>query len=319
MTSKEALEFLETHDNFTILTHKSPDGDTLGAGFGLCEYLRKIGKKANVYNNENFPMRYSFLYDGYYVMEFEEQTIVAVDIADTTLLGNRLARYADKIDLCIDHHISNQHYAKHTLLDGTSSAACLVIYEMLRDNGRKINSIIAKCFYTGIATDTGCFKFENTTPQAHIAAAQLLSYDIGYAKINRMMFDVKSKGRVMVEQTVIGSMEYYFDDKVTLITITTDLIKESGIDPSEFEGLASVPMQVDGVVAGITIKQRDTNRFKISLRTTEQVDASDVCGKLGGGGHIRAAGCEIIGSLNEVKEKILSELSAIVNKQGGIE
>ena len=103
-------EYLETHDNYLILTHKSPDGDTLGAGFGLCGYLRDMGKRANVLNSENFPVRYNFLYDGYYVQEFEPQSVIAVDIADTQLLGSHLAGFAEEgaIDICIDHHISNK-------------------------------------------------------------------------------------------------------------------------------------------------------------------------------------------------------------------
>lgn len=312
MTLKEALQFLDCHDNYTILTHKSPDGDTLGAGFGLCAYLRAQGKKANVYNTENFPLRYAFMYEGYYVMDFEEETVVAVDIADTTLLGDRLSHYADRVDLCIDHHISNHFYARNTLLDGNASAACLVIYQMLKEGGREIDNHVAKCLYTGIATDTGCFKFENTTPQAHIAAAELIRYDINFSHINRTMFDVKSKGRILVEQAVISDMEYYVDDKVTLITVTEKLMRESGLPEADFEGLASIPMQVDGVLAGVTVKERGENRYKVSLRTTDAVDASVVCAQFGGGGHIRAAGCEIQGTLRDVKIKLINALAQAI-------
>ena len=168
--------FLETCDNVTILTHKSPDGDTLGAGFALCRYLRLSGKKANVVNSEPFPERYSFLYEGYEPMEFEEKTVIAVDIADTVLLGSTLQRYAEKgkIDLCIDHHISNKYYAKYTFVNASASAACQIIYELLRYMGAELDRIIAKCLYTGIATDTGCFKYENTTSAAHIACSELM-------------------------------------------------------------------------------------------------------------------------------------------------
>lgn len=309
MDIKTALEFLKTHDNYTILTHKSPDGDTLGSGFGLCQYLRGIGKKANVKNTEPFPERYDFLYENYYEMDFEEKTVVAVDIADTNLLGDNLKEYADKVDLCIDHHISNHFYAKDTLLDASASAACLVIYQMLKEGGCEITKQIATCLYTGISTDTGCFKFENTIPAAHIAAAELLPM-VDYAAINRKMFDLKSRGRLMIEKAVMSDMEFYLDNKVSLITVTTALMQSSGVDEAEFDGLASLTMQIEGVVAGVTIKQRGENRYKISVRSTPEVDASAVCVTLGGGGHKRAAGCEIFGTLDEAKRTIINAIKA---------
>jgi phosphoesterase RecJ-like protein len=127
-------KFFDTHDNYMILTHKSPDGDTLGSAFALCAALRDLGKKANVINNENLPVRYNFLYEDYYVQEFETETVVAVDVADEKLLGSRLIpKYEGKVDLCIDHHISNTFYAKETVLDAEASAAALVLYEFFRD------------------------------------------------------------------------------------------------------------------------------------------------------------------------------------------
>ncbi|NLZ46292.1 MAG: bifunctional oligoribonuclease/PAP phosphatase NrnA [Clostridiales bacterium] len=305
--------FLQSCDNVTILTHKGPDGDTLGAGFALCYYLRSIGKKANVINAEEFPERYDFLYEGYYIQDFEEKTVIAVDIADTQLIGSRLSEYCEdgRIDLCIDHHLSNKYFAKYTYVNASASAACLIIYELFKYMNVTIDRQIARCLYTGIATDTGCFKFENTTPAAHIACAELMKYNIDFAIINRKMFDVKSRARIEVEQTVTNNMEYYFDDRCAIITITTNLMNESGMSPSEFEGLASVPLQVEGVEIGITIKQRHEAVFKLSVRTTENIDASKFCNKFGGGGHIRAAGCEIKGTLEEVKRLVISEVENI--------
>lgn len=307
MDYSDLSRFFDEHDNYLILTHKSPDGDTLGCGFGLCNYLRESGKKANVINSDQFPVRYKFMYDGYYVQDFKHDCVVAVDIADTQLLGSRLSDFAEegKIDLCIDHHISNKFYSKETYLDGEASAACLIIYEFLKYKNAAISNQTAKCLYTGIATDTGCFKYENTTPRAHMAAAELMTYDIDFAAVNRQMFDVKSKGRLAVEQAVISNMEYYFDGQCAIITLTQDLMKSCGVEESEFDGLASLPLQVEGVKIGITVKQRHDKVFKLSVRTAEDIDASAFCKEFNGGGHVRAAGCEINGDLNSVKEQVI--------------
>ena len=282
MTFQDILKIFEENDNFLILTHKSPDGDTLGSGFALCAFLRDMGKKANVVNSDSFPERYDLIYENYYPQEFDVKYVIAVDIADTNLLGSNLSKYAEEgaIDLCIDHHISNKYFAKQSYVEADASAAALIMYKIFKASGRKISRQIARCLYTGIATDTGCFKYENTTPQAHIACAELMSYGIDFAYINRKMFDVKSKGRLMVEQSVTANMEYYCGGKCSMI--------------------------------GITVKQRHENVFKISVRSDDEIDASAFCREFGGGGHIRAAGCEITGSLEEVKAKLLKQAEKVL-------
>lgn len=314
MNFDDLSQFLKNHNNYVILTHKNPDGDTLGSGFALCYALRNMGKNANVLNSDNFPARYDFLYSNYQPQTFNTKTIVAVDIADIQLLGSNLSEYSSdgKIDICIDHHISNKHFAKGTYVDGNASAAALIIYELFKYMNVEITNEIAMCLYTGIATDTGCFKFENTTPNAHVAAADLMSYDINFALINRKMFDIKSRGRLKVEQTVMSNMEYFFDGKCAMILLTKKLMKESEVEEAEFDGLASMPLQVEGVKIGITIKERHTNVFKLSVRTTQKLDASKFCQQFGGGGHIRAAGCEIQGDLSYVKKLVLNKLKEIL-------
>ena len=308
MTFEEIGKFLEEHDCFTILTHRSPDGDTLGAGFALWNYLRDMGKKAVVKNSDGFPDRYGFMYDGYEPEEFAEQCVIALDTADPELFGEGLAEYKQegRVDLCIDHHISNKFYARQSYVDGKASAASLILYQLFKALGRPISKQIAVCLYTGIATDTGCFKYENTTPEAHIAAAELIQYGFGFAIINRMMFDIKSKGRMAAEHFVQANMEFYCHDRCALIALTTEIMEKCGVESAEFEGIASIPLSVEGVDIGITIKQRSEEVFKLSVRTTEKADAAAFCKQFGGGGHIRAAGCEIKGTLDEVKARVLA-------------
>ena len=216
----DAAGFLKANDNYYILTHLSPDGDAMGSGFGLCFALRAMGKKANVLCSDPFPKRYEFLYGDYAPIKFTPQTIVTVDLADTTLFGRELQVYGDYVDLAIDHHISNTRYASKLLLDGNAAAACEVIYQVLKEGGMPIDKHIASCLYTGIATYSGCFKFENTTPNTHIIAAELMKYGFNFARINRKLFDIKSKARFMVEQYVINNLETYLDNKCAMIAVT---------------------------------------------------------------------------------------------------
>lgn len=310
---KEAAKFLLENDDYYILTHINPDGDTLGAGFALADALRSIGKNANVLCSDELPLRYLFLFDKYKHQDFEGRTIVSVDIADLQLLGDELSIYKDSIDLCIDHHVSNSMYAKRTFLDGDASATCEMMYNLIVEMGVPINKTIAKCLYTGISTDTGCFKYGNTTVAAHIIAGELISLGIDFAIINHMMFDLKTRSRLKAEQILISNMEFHFDDMCALITITKDLIKETQVDESEFDGLASIPRQVEGVQVGVTIKEKQTGVYKISMRSSDNVDVSKICGHFGGGGHTRAAGCQLEGELEEIKMRILNKIEESIN------
>ena len=302
---EETIEFLKNCDNIYVLTHQNPDGDTLGSGFALVNVLRQMGKKANVLCNDQFPYRYSFLYAGYYKQEFEPETVIAVDLADRKLFGNHLNEMIDKVDLCIDHHISNTMYAQRTLLRPNASAACEILYELFVQMGVNIDLVTARCLYTGMATDTGCFKYDNTTPETHIAAAELMRLGVEYGWINRKMFDVKSKARIQVEHYLTSNMEYYMDDRCAIITITKGIIEESGLGDAEFDGIASLTLQVEGVEVGVVIKEKEPEVYKVSMRSSNKANVSEICQKMGGGGHIKAAGCLMKGPLEDVKKRII--------------
>lgn len=306
-TLSALAERLKSCRNVTILTHAHPDGDTMGSGFGLCYYLRSIGIKANVKNSDDFPKKFRFLFENYEPEDFEEECVISVDVADTQLLGAELEHYADKIDLCIDHHFSNKLFARDNYVDGDASATCLIIYELLKLIGAKIDVLTASCLYTGIATDTGCFMFQNTTPAAYRAAADLKELGVDVAAINREMFQVKSRGRLFAEQQMISTMHFACGNQIALIAMTNDIIKQFNIDRSELDGFAGIPLSVEGVKIGITLKQQPEgdNIFKASIRTVD-ADASAIASKFGGGGHIRAAGCNVSGTVDEIAEKLIA-------------
>lgn len=312
---KEAAEILRNCGNAYILIHQSPDGDCIGSGNALYHILKYMGKKARVICSDEIPGRYGFLTESYEDEEFEPDIIIASDVADINLLGKYKEIYGDKVNLCIDHHISNTFYAEKTLVCPDASAACEVVFELVKILDIPLSEEITKCIYTGIATDTGCFRYENTTARCHEIVAELKrNCDVGYAKINREMFDVKSKGRIKIERAVTDIMEYYLDDRCTMICVTTEILDKWGVDASELEGMANIPLQVEGVEVGVTIKQRDENSYKISMRSASDVNVSDICASLGGGGHVKAAGCLLHGTLEEVKKQIVDAVAEGIRK-----
>lgn len=304
MTLQQVCQFLKKHDRYIILTHISPDGDTLGSAYALALGLESIGKKAYVVCNDEIPRKYDYFVKAAALKPIDYKTIVAVDVADASLLGPLLDEYSDKIQLNIDHHISNKRYAKNLYLDAEASATAECIFDIFKKMHIKITPIIASALYTGISTDTGCFKYSNVTSKTHRIAASLYECGIDAAEINHMMFDTKSKNRLSLEKMVLESAEYYFNDKCIVLTVTTQMQKESGCEKSDLEGVAVISRSVEGILAGVSIKQTSEDKYKISLRTYPPLDASNICSQFGGGGHRNAAGCVLTGSLDEVKAQI---------------
>ena len=173
----------------------------------------------------------------------------------------------------------------------------------------KIDSYIAACIYTGISTDTGCFKYSNTSPESHIMAAQMMEYGIDFAEINRVMFDTKTRGRIKIEGRLMEQMKFFFDGKVAIIAVTERMKEETGVTDDDLEGITSLPRKVEGVLVGVTIREKQNGLFKISVRTHAPIDASLICQKFGGGGHSRAAGCAIEGvTLEQAEQSLVSAI-----------
>ncbi len=309
---KEAAEFLMANDDFYILIHQSPDGDAVGSSHALWHVLRSMGKRARILCSDPIPDRFDFITSEYSDEDFEPKVIVTVDVAEPALLGEKLSGYADKVDFCIDHHISNRGYAKNSLVHADAAAACEVLFELFNSMEIPMTRQIATCLYTGIATDTGCFRFSNTTTDTHIAAAVLLTYRINHAAINRRMFEIKSKERIAIESYLSTHLEYECEDRVAVMPITIDVQKKFGMKDEDFDGLSSLALQAESVEVGITIKQKTEDKFKISFRSSNDVDVSAICSSFGGGGHVKAAGCTLFGTYEDVRNRLVSAVSEVL-------
>ncbi len=300
----KTAQFLKECDDVLILTHQSPDGDTLGSGFALCYALRQIGKKANVVCSDPIPERYSYFTNEYFTQEFEVKTVIAVDVADKKLLG----KYEDTpAHLCIDHHPSNRLWAKETCLSPTSASTTELLSDILLALEVEFTPVICDCLYTGLTTDTGCFRYTNVTSHTHLVASALIVNGANAGEINRIMFETKSRARLAVEKDVYKNMEFFEDGKIAVVYITRELLEKTGACEEELEGVSALPRQIEGVKVGFTLREKEDGSFKISARTCEEVDACEICAVFGGGGHARAAGCSINRCLQDTRDLLISE------------
>lgn len=312
---EQAAEFLKANDDFLILMHASPDGDTLGCGYALCGALQRLGKKARAVCPDEIPAKFDYLKDGVEDPEFEPKNVVCVDVADTVLLGDMKA-VGETAKLCIDHHLSNRGYAEMTLLRADYAACCELIYEVITALGVAFDRQLANCIYTGTATDTGCFKFSNTTVQTHIIAAEMIKYGADFAQINYINFDLKTQGRIKLEQEVLNNIRYFAEGRVALITVPLELRRSiPDIDSDDVGALANIPRQIKGVDVGICLKEKKPGVFKASLRSSELVDSAEICSLFGGGGHERSAGCSFEGgTIDEAADKVVKACCDAVSR-----
>ena len=300
-----AVSMLKNADKILILTHRNPDGDTLGSGFALLRALRQLGKRVKLLNADAINEKYAHLYEGLSEESFEEEFIVSVDVAERKLLGDLMEKYADKVDLSIDHHGTGKLFAKKTYCESESASACEIVYEIIKALGAKIDKGIADCIYTGCSTDTGCFKYSNVTPRTHRIAAELIEFGADHSRINEKMFDTKSMNSIMLERMCYESLEVFGSGKVAVITVTKEMLRKSGTDKSALDAIKPITRQIEGVEIGLTVKEEDGGASGVSIRTSENYDASAICAHFGGGGHIRAGGCEIKDTPENTKEKVI--------------
>ena len=306
ISEKQAADLLMEADNILLLAHQYPDGDTVGSNYALCLALREMGKQVRVLCGDPIPERYEYITDGVDMPDFEPAFICAVDVADPALLGTAVAaEYGHRVDLCIDHHSTNVGYAAATCVDGDCAAAAMVVMRILRLMGQPLTPAIASCLYTGIATDSGCFKYLNADATAHRMAADCIEAGAPYDMINRVNFDIKSRARIDLERLALEGMEFHHHGRVAVMTITAEMIAHSGATENDLEGMTPIPRQIEGVWVGITLRQKADGNYKISVRTGHHADATEICALLGGGGHVRAAGCSVDGTLEEAKTAVL--------------
>ena len=302
----KAAQLLKDADCVLILSHKSPDGDTIGSGFALKHALTMLGKRAWVLCSDPISDRYDYMDIAQEGTPDENAMIVSVDIADTSLLGEKLKPYADRITLSIDHHISNTGYAKYLLLREKAAANCELMLDLIKAMGLAITPLIADCLYTGLVTDTGCFRYASTTVDSHRVAQELLLAGARKDLIHQRMFESTSRGKMSLMVTALQSLRYELGGQCAMMYLPRDRIEEEGVTDDELEGISSIPREIAGVRVGVTLRQyRSRKGYKISVRTDTTVNACAICKRAGGGGHAGAAGCNIEGTTFEEAYSII--------------
>ena len=307
LTTAETARWLEERDDFLIITHRRPDGDTVGCAGALAQGLRETGKSAYILFNPEATARYAPYNEEYWAPEgYTSENVITIDIASYDLFPKNGGGYVDAISLSIDHHPSNTLYARDNYLDGTCASCGEMIYDLLMTMSGSISEKSASYLYVALSTDTGCFEFANTTARTLRVASLLIEAGAPHRELNRRLFRTRTRSRIAIEGMIYSGLEFHCGGAVAIASITRAMMEEARAAEDDVDDIASIPGGIEGVLAGITIRElTGTRDCKVSVRSSPTVNSHALCAHFGGGGHAMAAGFAMEASVPEIKQMIL--------------
>ncbi len=313
MTDREKIiETLLNEKYFYIISHMLPDGDSVGSLLAMGEGLRRLGKEVRLFTPGNIPHKYKFLKGSEAVVhdvliEDPDITTVVLDSSDPERLGIfKDAVLKSKKIINIDHHVTNQRFGTLDLVDSTAAATGEIIYGILKEMNVELNISIAEALYVAISTDTGSFKYENTTSKTHRVVASLLDMGINPGAISQKIFDERPLPFYILLKEALSTLEFYEKRSLAVMTLSSDIRERSGASSDDLDGIVNYTRNIEGVELGILFYVESNSEVKVGFRS-RVLDVSELAGRLNGGGHVRAAGCRLQGDFQSVKEKVMAE------------
>lgn len=307
LTRTETARFLQSNDRFTIVTHRRPDGDTLGSSAALCRGLRQLGKIAHVLENPEITPRYADLHQGLTKPSAEAGDIlVSVDVASANMLPEAFP--AETIILRIDHHRTAAPFTKDELVDPDAAACGQIIYDVLMEMGVQLDAPMANALYTAISTDTGCFRYANTQSHTLAVAAACAKATPDLYRLNQALFGTTSLKRLKIQSWMIDHAQFLYDGKIAVCALPLTVEQSIGVTEDDMENISGFPRSIEGVQIAATLRQQADGVVKLSVRCTPEHDAGVICAKFGGGGHRGAAGASFTMSLEEAAAAVIAAM-----------
>lgn len=308
LTRTEAAAWLRDRDHIGILTHRRPDGDTVGSAAGLCLALRSLGKRAYVLENPGITPKFAWLLEGLTQKKPENGDIfVAVDVASPGMLPEEFRSL--EVSLRIDHHGSATSFASLELVDPEAAANGEIVWDVINAMGATLTAPMATALYAAISTDTGCFRYPKTSAHTFLAAAACTQAGAPVFRMNQEFFETNTLARLRIQGWITEHIKLFRDGRLALVAIPKALETELGVTEDDLDNISGFPRTIAGVKMAATL--RETARgAKLSVRAVPGYDAAAVCAVFGGGGHAGAAGADLAMPLEEAAaavEKVMGE------------
>ena len=294
LTSAETALFLMERDSYAIITHRHPDGDTLGSSALLCLGLRRLGKTAHILQNPEITDKYAHLHRGLTKTDpGDRDVLISVDVASPNMLPECFAPLESRIQLRIDHHGMATSFTPWELVEPEAAACGEVVYEVLRRMGVTLDVLMANALYTAVSTDTGCFRYANTTANTLRVAADCAAVSADLFQINQTLFETNSLGRLRLQGWIVENTTFLEEGQIAICPLPLSLEKQLCLTEDDMENISGFPRSIEGVKIAATLRENPNGCVKISVRAVPGYDAAAVCARFGGGGHKGAAGASL--------------------------
>ena len=301
----DAAAFLRDHDNYVILTHVRPDGDTLGSASALCLGLRSMGKTAHVLENTGVSQRFSWMVAGLTVADAgENDTVISTDVASPGMLPENAQHLLGRVRLRLDHHASATSFSELELVDPDSASCAELIYDVLEDMGWQRSPEVLDRIYVGLSTDTGCFRYANTTAHTFRTAAECAQGGARVFELNQELFETNTLGKLRMQGWIVEHMHMLHCGSMAICAIPRSVELELGVTSDDMDNISSFPRSVAGVNIAATLRETEDGLIKISVRAVPGYDATVIAEKFGGGGHKGAAGASLRVPMNQAVQLV---------------
>ena len=318
---KRLIEIIEQNGTFFLVSHIDPDGDAIGSLIALSCLLARRGKKAVAYDRDGVPEIYRFLPRSEEIVSSPPSSgsfdvVVFLECPTVERAGLECTELIEKIPIWVnmDHHVDNAGFGRLNIIEPKRCAVAEILYDLFIAMREPIDPIIAEALYTAIMTDTGSFKYSNTTSRAHEITADLMKMGIKPSDIYQNVYENLSKPAALIAARAHATLE--IDDGISCITITQAMLEETGAGPEDTHDIVSFGRGIEEVKVALLFRETKDN-IKVSLRSKGRIDVNRIAVSFGGGGHLRAAGCNISGTMEEVKEKVFAAVKETLEKNPG--
>lgn len=324
---KQVIEAIKKSNRFLITAHINLEGDSLGSQLAMKELLIDMGKDAYILDNDAVPDHYKFLpkadeisNDLNKIKDFDVAIVLDCPTLKRTGKVNKIIKEKAKFIINIDHHISNEGFGDINWVDPHASSAGEMVYRLYKEAGVKLTKEVALSLYIAILTDTGSFNYDNTSSVTHEIAGELLGYGLDPALVSESVYERRSLEDIRLLALVLDTLKVDMGGTIAYIEVTKDMLEKTGADITKSEGLINYARSIDKVKVAVLFKEdiKDKNKINISFRSKgngEIIDVNKIASVFGGGGHTKASGCVINGTLEEAKKKVLAEIEKVLKSK----
>lgn len=314
---EQVLPVIRAGRRFLVASHENPDGDAIASTLALANALREMGKDVVAYNHDGVPSDYRFLpgWDRVVTDVPADSRFDAGFVLDAGELRRAGAwiRGACRTLVNIDHHPHSENFGEIYWVDDRASATGVLVYRLLQALGRPISLDVATCLYTTILSDTGSFRYSNADPEAFRVAGEMVALGVDPWSIASGLYESQEESRLRLLAMALPTLDVAPCGTFAAITVTTEMLAATGTGPEHTDRFINYPRSVRGVEVALFFRQTGPDRYKVGFRSKGRVDVGALARELGGGGHHNAAGAELDGPLNSVRERVFTRLGELLS------